>query len=106
MSPDAMREAIAVSLGWKWEDGTNSVLRYLLPNYPGNVQAAQDLLNVLANDGWECESLVRVYKGWRKAIIRIWRLDEQALHQASGAHESFAICEAYLKAKGLWKEGA
>ena len=113
MSPEKQRIAIAEACGWKDCHATGGLpcgvapgeLEHRqIPNHLNDIVAAQFLLDDLASKGWECESLVRFYNGYRKVTARIWNLEKQVFHQATGTNEASTICECYLRSLGKWEE--
>lgn len=117
MSPEAMREAVAVSLGWvrcrtplqaKYDPephgwrSPKGAIKSNLPDYPGDIKAAWGLLEVLRRDGYSIKLESVGIDDWRVSVMPYGTRVRLASVVDS---MPIAICEAYLKAKGLWKEG-
>lgn len=133
MSPEEMREAIALSLGFVfWTNGVRTILSNSgtcapwkgleysrpwenadgrpaaplnwifsdVPNYPGDIKAAWGLLGELKKDGARYVAVKEWDDGNADACANFPGQHVQAWARTA----PLAICEAYLKAKGLWKE--
>lgn len=97
MKPEEINAAIAKSQGWKWikvhnawrspnsRCGTSG-----LPNYHGSLDEIVPVVRALP------------YLEWDDVMIELMHMSEEAGHEMALATPA-QWCEAYLKAKGLWK---
>jgi len=114
MTPEQMKCALALAVGWKMRDETDSspeellywtspdgrrhIFRHNLPNYPEDANAALEIVEMMRERGF-------YWMGWK-------RFDEQYMvrflsgapdgpvHEAQAATLPLAICTAALKALG------
>lgn len=118
MSEEEINVAIAECLGWdtdpieshpwnsrgQWVIKPGDVKRELrskimnLPNYYGDLNVCQEIIQLLESQGWSCiiiaENNKRCCTFWRRGVE----------YKVIGNYLPTAICEAFLRTLGKWRE--
>lgn len=120
MTTEAQRIAIAEACGWRkvytgpMSDGQVDD-RYIvgifyrsikdMPNYLNDLNAMHEAEEFLCPEGYECDYDKDKSQVYKDRLVEITRRD-RALVSAGVAHRATAAqrAEAFLKARGLWKE--
>lgn len=129
MNPEAQRIYIAEACGWHGIDNKSALgpmgmfgpLRgyAMIPDYLNDLNAAVALCDLLTKEGWRCEAGNGLDTSWecvffRKATAstipecRSQRGEfdppDSEEHYGPGPTLAQAVCEAFLRTKGLWEE--